>query len=112
MSDLLFQNISTVQNANQPAPFTFTAAASIAPTTFLSYITGTTAVATITPPVTGSHLLAIVVNTTNFAGFLTTGNILVASLTNSTVWGNKLSWFVYDPSRGKYIPQYAVSTTN
>jgi len=112
MSDLNFQNISTVQNNIQPAPVTVTAAATIAPTTFLTIVSGTTAVATITPPVTGQHMLAIVAATTNFGGFVTTGNILVASLTNSTVWNNRVSLFVYNPLTGKYYPNFATWTTN
>jgi hypothetical protein len=112
MDDLNFQNISSVQSLLQPKPVTFVAAATIAPTTFLSYIAGTTALATITPPVSGCHLLAIVATSTNWAGAVTTGNILVASLTNSTVWANKLNLFVYNPITGKYHPRYAVSTTN
>jgi hypothetical protein len=111
MSDLLFQNIQPTQSLQQPAPVTFTAAATIAPTTFLSYITGTTALATITPPVSGTHLLAIVAKTTNWLGVLTTGNVLVASITNGTTWQNKVSFFVYDPATAKYMPTYAVKNT-
>jgi hypothetical protein len=109
--DLNFQNISTVQNKLQPKPVTFVAAATVAPTTFLSFIAGTTALATITPPVTGAHLLAIVATATNWAGAVTTGNILVASVTNSTLWQNKLNLFVYDPISAKYYPSYAVHST-
>lgn len=109
---LNFQQLSTVQNLAQQQPLTITAAATIVPQTFLTILSGTTAVATITPPINGCHLLAIVAAATNFSGFVTTGNILVASLTNSTVWANKLNLFVYDPILGKYYPRFAVSTTN
>ncbi len=109
--DLNFQNISTVANKLQPKPVTFTAAATIAPTTFLSFITGTTALATITPPVTGAHMLAIVASTSNWAGAVTTGNIIVASITNGTTWTNRVNFFVYDPLTAKYYPNYAVLTT-
>jgi hypothetical protein len=95
----------------QPAPVTFTAAATIAPTTYVSFITGTTALATITPPVTGQHSLVLISKTTNWAGCVTTGNILVASITNGTTWQNRANLFVYDPSTAKYYPQYAVLTT-
>jgi len=110
--DLYFQNLSTVQSKAQPGPVTIAAAATIAPTTFLTIVSGTTAIATITPPVTGSHMLAIVVSVTNFSGFLTTGNILVASITNSTVWANKTNLFVYNPLTGKYHPNYVTHETN
>ena len=111
MSDLNFQDISTVQNQLQPKPVTIVAAATIAPTTFLTIVAGATAVATITPPVTGTHMLAIVASTTNFAGFTTTGNVIVASITNGTTWTNKVSLFVYNPLTGKYYANYAVSNT-
>ena len=110
--DLNFQQLSTVQDNLQKQPLTITAAATIAPQTFLTIVSGTTSVVTITPPATGSHLLAIVVSSTNFLGFGTTGNILVASLTNSTVWTNKLNLFAYNPITGKYHPSYGVKTTN
>lgn len=109
--DLYFQNISTVQNSQQPGPRTVTAAATIAPTSFITIVTGTTGIATITPPVTGQHLLAIVISTTNFSGFLTTGNILVASVTDSTLWSNKLNLFAYNPLTAKYYPSFAVHST-
>ena len=112
MDDLNYQNLSTVQNNLQPGPVTFTAAATLAPKTFLSIISGTTALATITPPVTGAHMLAIVAATTNFAGFVTSGNILVASLTNSTVWNSRLNLFVYNPLTAKYYPIFGTWTTN
>ncbi len=107
--DLNFQNISTVQNSLQPGPVTITAAATIAPTTFLTFITGTTAVVTITPPVTGCHMLAIVATLTNWAGATTAGNVIVASVTNGTTWTNKVSLFVYNPLTAKYYPAFAIS---
>lgn len=110
--DLMFQNLSTVQNKSQQSPLTFVAAATIAPQTFLSLVTGTTAVTTITPPIDGQHMLAIATVTTNFSGFTTTGNIAAASLTNSTVWANKVSLFIFNPNTAKYHPLYAVATTN
>ncbi len=109
--DLNFQNISTVHNAGQPKPVTFVAAATIAPTTFVSFIAGATALATITPPVTGAHMLCIIATSTNWAGAVTTGNILVASVTNSELWANKANFFVYNPLTAKYYPSYAVHST-
>jgi len=111
MPDLDFQNLSTVQNRLQPQPVTIVAAATIAPSTFLTYVAGVTAIATITPPVTGAHMLAIVATSTNWAGVVTSGNILVASVTNSELWQNKVNLFVYNPINGKYYPTYAVHST-
>jgi hypothetical protein len=112
--ELYFQNLSTVHGPLQPKPVSIVAAATIAPTTFLTIITGTTAVATITPPVDGAHMLAIVAAATNFAGFLTSGNIAHASLTNSTFWANKMTLLVYNPLTAKYLPLYPgpVAATN
>lgn len=114
MPDLNFQDISTVQNNLQPGPVTITAAATIAPSTFLTKIAGTTAVATISPPVTGSHMLAFRATSTDFVGFVTTGNVALASLTNSTFWANKVVLMTYDPLTAKYYPTYPgpVAATN
>ena len=99
MSDLNFQQISTVQSNAQPLPVTMAAAATIAPTTFLTFLTGTTQLKTITPPVTGCHMLAIVYTTTATVTFLTTGNINAAIITSGT---NQPVLLVYDPIGGKY----------
>jgi len=108
--DLLFQNFSTAQSNQQPSPVTQASAATIAPVTLTTIVTGTTAIATITPPLTGQHILAIVASATNFAGFLTTGNILVASITNSILWANKPSLFLYNPATAKYYPSFGTTT--
>jgi hypothetical protein len=97
MSDLLFQNMSTVQTNQQPLPPTVTAAATIAPTTFITVITGNTAIATITPPVSGVHMLCIVPGTTT--GFTSTGNITGGTTTVS----GRAYLFVYNPITNKYI---------
>lgn len=112
--ELTYQSLSSVQGANQPSPVTITAAATIAPTTFLTIISGTTAVTTITPPILGTHMLAFRLATTNFGGFGSSGNISLASLTNATVWTNKVTLMVYDPISAKYHPIYeqSVSATN
>lgn len=91
MSDPLFQNLSTVQSNLQPTPPTFTAAATIAPQTFLTVLTGNTAVSTIVPPVTGVHMLCIVPGTTT--GFTTGGNIVGAT----TTVANRAYLFVFNP---------------
>jgi len=98
MPDRDFQNLSTVQNKLQPTPVTLTAAATIAPSTFLTILSGTTEVATITPPVTGCHLLAITAGTTT-AAFTTAGNIVGLTTASTT----QPSLFIYNPVTGKYI---------
>jgi hypothetical protein len=98
MSDLNFQNFSTVQSNQQPSPVTIASAATIAPTTFLSFISGTTQIATITPPVTGSHMLITIHTDANPVDYLTNGNILSAV----DPIQNLMNFFVYDPKQAKY----------
>ncbi len=79
MSDLLFQNFMPVQSNLQPAPVTIASTTTIAPTTALSFITGTTNITTVTPPVTGYHELTFIFTTSSPGDFLTTGNIISAT---------------------------------
>jgi hypothetical protein len=83
---------------NNSAPGTLASAATIAPTTFLTVLTGNTGVATITPPVLHTHMLALVFAGT--AGVLATGNILTAT---ASVVGQAML-LIYNSSTGKYIP--------
>lgn len=99
MSDVNFQDISTVQSQLQPKPVTIASAATIAPTTFISFISGTTGIATITPPVTGAHMLCFIFTTTQSGQFLTTGNIQQST---TTATANVPVYLVYDPSTNKY----------
>jgi hypothetical protein len=98
MSDLLFQNISTVQSEQQQKPVTVASTTVIAPTTFLSIVTGTVTIQTISPPVTGAHMLALVFTTTTPAAFGTTGNI--QSTTAPTA--NVPVLMIYNPINAKY----------
>jgi hypothetical protein len=100
MPDLYHQNFDTVQSNQQPNPVTVASAGTITPTTFMTIVSGTAAVATITPPVTGQHMLAFVPT----GAFTTTlaGNIAKAS---TAVVGQVLLMF-YDPNTGKYNPSY------
>lgn len=103
MSDLLHQNFDTVQNNLQPAPMTVAAAATITPQTLITFLTGTTAIATIVAPVTGQHILALISTdsgTTNAT--VTTGNIIKAS----TFVQNRALLMTYDPIGAKYYPSY------
>ena len=98
MSDLLFADFSTVQSNLQRSPNTIAAAATIAPVTLHTYVTGTTQVATITPPVTGQHLLFITWTDGSPGTTLTTGNILNAVVPTQNV----PSCFLYDTNVSKY----------
>lgn len=96
MPDLNFQDLSTVQSGLQPKPVTLVAAATIAPTTFLTILTGATAVTTITPPVTGTHMLCIVPG--GATGFAAGGNVVGGT---TTVAG-RACLLVYNPAAGTY----------
>lgn len=98
MSDLNFQNLSTVQSDQQPMPVTMASATTVAPTTFLTFFTGTAQLTTITPPVTGAHMLAFVFTNAAPGAFLTTGNIKSAY----TPIQDRIVFLVYDPVTAKY----------
>jgi len=96
--DLDFQNFSTVQSNQQAGPNTVASAATIAPVSFLTIITGTTQIANITPPVTGIHMLALVFTDGSPGTTLTSGNILNAVIPTQ----NLPSFFIYNPITAKY----------
>lgn len=98
MPDVDFQQLSTVQSNLMQKPRTIVAAATIAPTTFLSRISGTTAIANITPPVTGCHMIAIIGGVADTA-YTTSGNIVGATTASTT----QPSIFIFDPITNKYI---------
>lgn len=100
MSDLLFQNISTVQSNQQPAPNTVASTtAAIAVQTFMTLVSGTVNVGTITPPVSGQHMLALIFTNASPGQIVTTGNILVGS---TTVTQNVPVLLLYNPNNAKY----------
>lgn len=96
--DLNFQNLSTVQSDQQPAPPTVASATTVAPNTFLTIYTGTAQLTTITPPVTGPHMLAMIFTDANPGAFLTTGNIKTAY----TPIQNRVVLLFYVPAENKY----------
>lgn len=99
MTELDFQKISSVASGVMQPPRTIASAATVAPTTFLSLISGTTAIATITPPVTAAHMLVFVFTTTQSGQFLTTGNIQQST---TTATANVPVYLVYNPLTSKY----------
>ena len=87
-----------ISPTNFTAPLTLASAATIAPSTFLTLLTGNTGIATITPPVPHAHMLALVFAGT--AGVLATGNINIAV---AGVVG-QVMLLVYNPTTAKYYP--------
>lgn len=76
--DLVFQNFSTVQDKEQLPPNTLASAATLVPTTKLTFVTGTVQLENITPPVTGYCEISLCFTNAAPGLFLTTGNIQVA----------------------------------
>lgn len=100
MSDLLHQQLSTVQSDKQLPPATIASATTIAPSTFLTFVTGTTDIATITPPVTGSCLLMLQFTDSSPGDLLTTGNVLVGT---TTIAQNSIVLVEYNPITAKWL---------
>jgi hypothetical protein len=98
MADIDHQNFNPTQSSMQPSPKTIASAATIAPTTRMSFVTGTVQVATVTPPVSGYHELVLVFTNASPGAFLTSGNVqrAIAPAQNIPV---VLRW---DPSTAKY----------
>jgi hypothetical protein len=99
MPDLDFQNLSTVQSLLQPKPVTLASAATIAPTTFLTVVTGTVVIQTVTPPVTGTHMLCLVFTTTTPSTLSATGGN-INNITTPT--SNVPVFLIYNPLTAKY----------
>jgi len=98
MPDRLFQDISTVQSNLQRGVTTIASAATIAPLTVFTIVTGTVAIADITPPVTGFHLLFMMHDNGAPATYLTSGNIDSAVIPTQNV----PCCFIYNPATLSY----------
>lgn len=97
-TDLNFQNFSSVGDIQQLQSPTIASATTIAPTTFLTFVTGTVQVATVTAPVTGWCLLAFVFTDGSPGALLTSGNIKSAY----TPIQNRMFFMCYDPISAKW----------
>jgi hypothetical protein len=106
MSDLLHQNFSTTQSNQQPLPNTIAAAATIAPQTLMTFVTGTTEVANITPPMSGQHMLVLVFTDATPGTMVTTGNIAAAVAPNP----NTPTVMFYNPAEQTYYGFVSVIT--
>ena len=88
--------ISPTQGPTSPKPATLASGTTVAPTTFLTVLTGNTVIATITPPVTHGHMLAF--HFAGTAGVNAAGNITAVKASVL----NEVMLFVYNPSTAKY----------
>ncbi len=93
-----WHQLSTVQGPTSPRGGTVASAAVIAPTTFLTILTGNVAITTITPPVPFGHMIALLF--AGAAGVGTGGNIQTAKV---SVVGECML-LVYNPAQAKYHP--------
>src|SRR5258706_8329675 len=91
-------NFASVQSDKQPTPPTIASTTTIAPTTRLTFITGTVQIGTITPPAGGYHELVLCFTDAAPGTLLTTGNIKTAYLPIT----NRPIPLHYDPSTAKY----------
>ena len=101
----LMKQLASLGTDKSPRPVTIASAATVAPTTYLSVITGTTAITTITIPYAGFQGTLAFVWTD--AGTLTScigtgGNIAVAS----TPVRYKVMFLTYNPIAVKWYPSY------
>lgn len=98
MPDLDFQQLSTVQNNLMPGVRTLASAATIAPTGFITRVSGTAAIVNITPPVSGDHMLVLIPTgawTTTAAGNIDKALTAAVALTPILAF--------YDSKLGKYV---------
>lgn len=96
--DLMFQLFSTIHSDIMPKPGSIASAATIAPTSFLTEITGTVAIATITPPTNSMHMLALLFTNANPSAFTGAGNVQGTKDPAQ----NEVVLLVYHPQTAKY----------
>jgi hypothetical protein len=98
MPELARYDFDEPQSELNRAPNTIAAAATITPVHKLTFITGTTQIATITAPVNGYHELVFIFTNATPGAFLTSGNVqrAVAPAQNVVVSLH------YDPITKKY----------
>ena len=102
MSDLNFQQFSTVQSDKQPLPTTIASAATITPTQKFTRITGTVSITKITPPVTGYHELTFIFSSAYATAFNTGGSGAGAIHAAYTSVADRPVTLYYDPRTALY----------
>lgn len=95
--DLQAANFSLPQSLLQPMPSTLASAATIAPTTLITLISGAAAIVNITPPQEGAHLLIFI--PTGAFTMTAAGNI--ATAVGAAVVGAPVL-AIYNPASRKY----------
>lgn len=109
MSDLLFQNYSTVQSDKNEQPSTIASAATITPKHKFTRITGTTPITKIIPPVSGYCELTIVFTTGGTANALNTGGSGAGAIAVAyTSVADRPIDICYDPRTQLWYPKAVV----
>lgn len=98
MNDSDSNALNPTQSSVSPAPRTITAAATIAPTTRFTRITGATPISTITPPINAYHELVFVFTTATSGHLAAGGNIATAY----TSIADRPVMVFYDPRTALY----------
>ena len=97
MTDLAHQDLATVQSDKNALPVTIASAATIAPTTKLTRITGTTSITKITPPTTGYCELTFIFSSAYATAFNTGGSGAGAIHAAYTSVADRPVTLYYDP---------------
>ncbi len=94
-----YSNFAFNGGSQNAMPTTIASAATIAPYSLITYVTGTTQVATITPPLLGAHMLILVFSDNAPGTMLTTGNITQAIVPTA----NLPTFMIYNPITKTYF---------
>jgi len=95
--DLNAANFSVPQSILQPMPTTLASAATIAPTTLITIVSGAAAIVNITPPMEGAHILIFLA--TGAWTMTAAGNIQTAV---AAAAAGVVAIAVYNPATKKY----------
>lgn len=96
--DLSSYDFALPQSILQPMPTTLASAATVAPTTLITLITGAVAIVNVTPPQQGAHMLIFISSGGTFT-FTAAGNILTAV---TAVAAGQVVILIYNPATAKY----------
>lgn len=94
-----YQNFVPSQTDPAPAIGTLASAATIYPTTFITNVTGTTTISTVTPPLPGIHSLVLLFTNAAPGDISDSGNVLLGA---SNILENSPVALLWNPILKKY----------
>lgn len=106
--DLVAANFGLPQVLNQPLPTTLASAATMAPTGLVTLVTGAAAIATVTPPQAGIHVLFFVSSAGTWS-MTAAGNITTAV---AAVVAGEIVMLLWNPATQKYSAGKLTLTSN